>query len=245
MNEMLVNIQNLCFSYEKRENEILHDISFHVSHGESIGIIGSNGSGKSTLLKVIAGLYPDFKGQIKIQDIEVVKKNVNCIQQQLGYIFQDVDSQLFLSTVEEELCFGPMNQGLSKSLVKERVQKTAEILGLDSLRDRQISKLSGGEKRLVSLGCVLTMNPLLLLMDEPTTALDSKNRRNFIRLFQSLEQTKIMVSHDLDLILETCKRTILLHKGSVICDMDTVSLLKNEELLVKYDLELPYALQKK
>ena len=245
MNEMLVTIQNLSFSYEKIENEILHDISFDVSLGESIGIIGSNGSGKSTLLKVIAGLYPDFQGRVKIQDMEVVKKNVNHIQQQLGYAFQDVDSQLFLSTVEEELCFGPMNQGLSKSLVKERVKKTADILGLNSLRDRQISKLSGGEKRLVSLGCVLTMNPLLLLMDEPTTALDSKNRRNFIRLFQSLEQTKIMVSHDLDLILETCKRTILLDKGRVICDMDTTILLKNEELLAKYDLELPYALEKK
>lgn len=244
---MILEIEQLNFSYDSTRTDnmpTLQNISLRAKKGENIGIIGANGSGKSTLLKVLAGLHLNYSGKICIQEIILQKKTVQEIQGKLGYIFQDADSQLFLSTVEEELRFGPMNQKLNSQDMDRRVREVADYLKITDIMKRQISKLSGGEKRLVSIGSVLTMKPEILLMDEPTTALDSKNRRRFIGLFQELQQTKIMVSHDLDLILETCERTILLDHGKIIFDGDTKDILQNQSLLSSYDLELPLLLQK-
>ena len=167
------------------------------------------------------------------------------IRQKIGYVFQDSDSQLFMPTVYEDVAFAPRNYGFSKEEVNERTIEALKSIGIEELQDRQIYRLSGGEKKLASIATVLSMKPDILIFDEPTIALDPKNRRRFINVLNSLKGTKIVTSHDLDLIYDTCDRTILIADGNIIFDGDTKTILQNKDLLEKNGLELPLSLQRR
>ena len=238
----LLTINHLDFSYEKGE-QILYDICFRASSGESIGLIGANGIGKSTFLKLLVGLYTDYKGELKVAGHDVTRENINHIREHIGYVFQDSDSQLFLSTVEEDVAFGPQNYGLSRDEVERRVEDALSKVHIESLRKKQNYKLSGGEKKLVSIATILSMKPDIILMDEPSVALDPRNRRNLIGILNELKCLKIVASHDLDFIYDTCERTVLMHDGSIAADGPTRDILKNAELLEKHGLELPLRFQ--
>lgn len=237
-----IHVENVSFSYEQ-ETEILKHLSFDVCKRESVGLIGANGAGKSTLLKLLVGLNPAYSGTIQIGEYPVEKQYLPQIRAKLGYVFQDSDSQLFMSTVYEDIAFAPRNYGLSPEETDQRVNQALELTGIGHLRDRQIHRLSGGEKKLVSIATILSMMPEALLMDEPSIALDPRNRRNLIRILNSLGQPKIIASHDLDMILETCSRTILLSGGEIVCDGPTEEILRNQELLEANGLELPLCMQ--
>lgn len=240
MKNLNLDIENITFSYG--EDIILKDITIHAHEGESIGIIGENGAGKSTLLKLIVGLYLDFTGEIKVQGIPVKKKNLSEIRKMIGYVFQDSDSQLFMSTAYEDVAFAPRNYGLSEKEVDKRTTEALERVGALGLRDKQIYKMSGGEKKLVSIATILSMTPDIIIMDEPSAALDPKNRRNLIKLMNSFDKLKIITSHDLDFIMDTCNRVILIDHGSIIKDGQAKDILYNEELLEAHGLELPLSL---
>ena len=237
-----IHVEDVSFSYEEG-TEILKHLSFDVCKRESVGLIGANGAGKSTLLKLLVGLYPVDSGTIQIGEYPVKKQYLSQIRAKLGYVFQDSDSQLFMSTVYEDIAFAPRNYGCSPEEVDQRVNQALELTGIGHLRDRQIHRLSGGEKKLVSIATILSMMPEALLMDEPSIALDPRNRRNLIRILNSLDQPKIIASHELDMILETCSRTILLSDGGIVCDGPTEELLRNRELLEANGLELPLCMQ--
>ena len=243
MSHIHIDFENVSFSYEKNM-PILNNISFHASENESIGIIGANGVGKSTLLKLIVGLNLNFEGSIRIEEIPVEKDTLPKIREKIGYVFQDSDSQLFMSTVYEDVAFAPRNYGLSATEVNKRVMHALELTGITHLKDKQIYKMSGGEKKLASIATILSMYPDIILMDEPSIALDPKNRRNLIHLLNSFDHLKIIASHDLDMILETCSRTILMADGKIIADGNTKDILLNKELLESHNLELPLCLQK-
>ena len=244
MSHIHIDVENVSFGYE-RGQEILSRISFHAAETDSIGIIGANGVGKSTLLKLMVGLYLDFEGSIRVEEIPVERNTLSQIRSKIGYVFQDSDSQLFMTTAYEDIAFAPRNYGLPESEVQRRVEQALCQVGIEHLKDKQIYKMSGGEKKLVSIATILSMTPDIILMDEPSIALDPRNRRNLIRILNSFEHLKIIASHDLDLILDTCGRTILMADGRIVCDGPTRDILTNKELLEVNGLELPFCLQGK
>ena len=244
MSHIHIDMKNVCFGYEK-DKEILKNISFHAGENESIGIIGANGVGKSTFLKLLVGLNPDFQGQIRVEEIPLKKETLPQIREKIGYVFQDSDSQLFMSTAFEDIAFAPRNYGLPEDEVEKRVTHALKLAGIPHLRDKQIFKMSGGEKKLVSIATILSMTPDIILMDEPSIALDPKNRRNLIHILNSFEHLKIIASHDLDMILDTCGRTVLMSEGQIVADGKTEEILSDKELLENYNLELPLCLQKR
>lgn len=242
MSHIHIDVENVSFGYEKG-TEILSQISLHARETDSIGLIGANGVGKSTFLKLLVGLHLDFEGSIRIEEIPVEKSTLSQIRSKIGYVFQDSDSQLFMTTTYEDIAFAPRNYGLPESEVQRRVEQALQLTGIEHLRDKQIYKMSGGEKKLVSIATILSMTPDIILMDEPSIALDPRNRRNLIHILNSFHHLKIIASHDLDLILDTCERTVLMAGGKIICDGLTKDILTDEELLKANGLELPFCLQ--
>ena len=244
MSHIHIDVENVCFSYEKNV-PILDQITFHAHENDSIGIIGANGVGKSTLLKLLVGLNVNFEGSIRIEEIPVEAKTLPKIREKVGYVFQDSDSQLFMSTVGEDVAFAPRNYGLPAAEVERRVQEALMRTGITALRDKHTYKLSGGEKKLASIATILSMTPDIILMDEPSAALDPKNRRNLIRILNEFEHLKIITSHDLDFIWDTTSRTILMSEGRIIRDGETKEILSDEALLDANGLELPLSLYRR
>ncbi|MCD8217401.1 MAG: energy-coupling factor ABC transporter ATP-binding protein [Clostridiales bacterium] len=238
MDSAQINLNQVSFAYEKDRN-ILKNISFHADAHDSIGLVGANGAGKSTLLKLLVGLNLGFTGEIRVGGLPVKKENLPKIRENIGYVFQDSESQLFMSTVYEDVAFAPRNYGLPEDEVEQRVSHALELVGITHLKDKQIYKMSGGEKKLASIATILSMTPDIILMDEPSIALDPRNRRNLIRILNSFDQLKIIASHDLDMILDTCERTILIDNGEIICDGNTRDILSDRKLLESHGLELP------
>lgn len=244
MSHIHIDIQNLSFAYEEQQ-PILQNITLHASEHEAIGIIGANGVGKSTLLKLLVGLYLNFSGHIRIEEIPVEAKTLPLIREKIGYVFQDSDNQLFMTTAYEDIAFAPRNYGLPEAEVERRVTQALKLVGIQHLRDKQIFKMSGGEKKLVSLATILSLTPDIILLDEPSVALDPRNRRQLIKLLNSFEHLKIIATHDLDLVLDTCQRTIILADGRIVADGPTQELLTNRKLLEDNGLELPLSLSRK
>ena len=239
----LLNIKNLSFTYEDG-NEVLSDINLVARDGESIGIIGANGIGKSTLMKLLVGLYLNYKGQLEVAGHAMTGKNLNHIREHVGYVFQDSDSQLFLSTVEEDVAFGPQNYGLSEEEVEERVKEALEKVHITELRKKHNYKLSGGEKKLAAIATILSMEPDIIIMDEPSIALDPRNRKNLMKILNEINVLKLITSHDLDFVLDTCDRVRLLDDGRIIADGKAEEILRDEELLTSHGLELPLSLSR-
>ena len=244
MERKKIEVENLSFAYPNG-NHVLTDVSFHVAEGESVGLIGANGVGKSTLLKLFVGLIDGYQGKIRIDGLDVEKKNLAVIRKSAGYVFQDSDSQLFLSTVYEDVAFGPRNYGYSEEEVERHVTEALRKVHLEDLRDRQIYRMSGGQKKLASLATILSMEPQIMLLDEPSIALDPRNRRNLIRILNEIRVAKVIASHDLDMILDTCERIVLLFDGKIVRDGKTEEILRDKHLLEENGLELPLVLQQR
>ena len=229
-------------SYEAGIRVIDH-LSFSIHKGESVGLIGANGAGKSTIMKLMLGLLQG-EGKILVDGLPVEKKNLPVIRQKIGFVLQDSDNQMFMPTVYEDMIFGPLNYGLSKEEAETRVDRVLRDLNLEELKHRHNHKLSGGEKRMAAIATILAMEPEMIVMDEPSTALDPCNRRTVINTINRLPQTKIIASHDLDMILDTCQRVILLSHGRIAADGDTDTILRDKELLEANRMELPFCLQR-
>ena len=240
----MIELKNVSFSYISNI-EVLSNINLNINKNESIGIIGANGVGKSTLLKLLVGLELGYTGEILIDDVKVEKKKLSEIRQKIGYVFQDSDSQLFMPTIYEDVAFAPKNYGFSKEEVQNRTIEALKNVGIEDLKDRPIYHLSGGQKKLASIATVLSMKPDILIFDEPTIALDPRNRRKFIEVLNLLSGTKVVASHDLDLIYDTCEKTILISDGKIIKNGLTKEILNNKELLENNGLELPLSLIKR
>lgn len=237
----MIKVNNLSFGYEK-DNYVLKDLSFGIEQGENVGLIGANGCGKSTLLKILVGLL-SYEGEAEAFSLPIEKKNYAEIRRKIGYVLQDSDNQLFMSKVSDDVGFAPKNYGYSKEKIETVVNESLEKVGILHLMNRQNSKLSGGEKKLASIAVVLAMNPEMMLLDEPSNGLDPYNRRKVINILKELSQTKLIASHDLDLIYDTCSRVLVLSDGKIMAEGETEDILKDKELLEKYHLELPLRFQ--
>lgn len=231
----IIKCDKINFSYEK-ERTILEDISFEIEENESVGIIGANGSGKTTLFKLILGLEKPKSGEITVDNLKVKKENFREIRKKIGFLFQDSDNQLFMNSVEDEVSFALNNYGLEEKIINERVDNVLKKLDIEHLKNRMIIKLSGGEKKLVSIASVLAMDPEILLLDEPSNTLDPRYRRIVIDILNSINCTKIIAAHDLSLISKTCSKVLLIHDGKIVKAGKTNDILSNEEELIKYGL---------
>ena len=237
----MIVCQKVGYSYD-RERRALEDITFSIARGESVGLIGANGAGKSTLMKALLGLLP-AEGRILVDGIPVEKATLPRIRRKLGFVLQNSDNQMFMPTVYEDMLFAPLNYGLSRQEAEARVDDALDRLGLQALKHRHNHRISGGEKRMAAIATILAMGPEALLMDEPTAALDPFNRRLVIDIIRGLPQTRLITSHDLDMILDTCDRVILLSSGSVVADGPAREILRDRELLEANRMELPLGMQ--
>ena len=237
----MLEFRNVSFSYEPG-TPVLDNLSFHIRKGETVGLIGANGAGKSTIMKLMLGLLP-AQGEILVEGMPVTKQNLSVIRQKIGFVLQDSDNQMFMPTVYEDMIFGPRNYGLTREEADARVDRVLKELGLESLKHRHNHKISGGEKRMAAIATILAMEPEMIVMDEPSTALDPVNRRRVISTINSRKETKLIASHDLDMILDTCQRVILLNHGRIVADGEAEAILRDQALLEANRMELPFCLQ--
>ncbi len=221
----------------------LRGISFRIGHGESVGVVGGNGAGKSTLLwHLNACLFP-AKGAVRIGEVPVSRSTAPEIRRHVGTIFQDADDQLFMPTVGEDVAFGPRNMRLPQDEVESRVRRALEAVNASHLSARPPHHLSGGEKRAAAIASVLAMSPDILAMDEPTSGLDPRGRRALIEILKGFAHTKIIASHDLEMILELCPRTLLLHEGRLVADGATRDILSDAAKMEAHGLEVPLSIR--
>ncbi len=236
----MIEFQNVSFAYEKN-HPVLKNLNFRIEKGESVGLIGANGAGKSTVMKLLLGLI-EGEGTILVDGTEVRRENLSEIRRKLGFVLQNSDNQMFMPTVYEDMMFAPLNYMLSREEAEARVDDVLKRLQLEELKHRYNHKISGGEKRMAAIATILAMEPAAILMDEPTSALDPYNRRIVIHTICELEQTKLITSHDLDMILDTCSRVILLSGGQIAADGPARDVLRNRALLEQHRMELPLSL---
>ena len=238
----MICFEHVSFAYTQGQ-PVLDDLNFVIRDGESVGLIGANGSGKSTLMKVLLGLLP-HEGSVRVDEREVRKENLASVRKKLGLVLQNSDNQMFMPTVFVDMMYGLLNYGMSREDAERRTDEVLEKLGLTELKHRHNHRISGGEKRMAAIATVLDMDPDTMLMDEPTSALDPCNRRMVIDTIRELPNTKLVASHDLDMILDTCRRVILLNTGRIAADGPASEILQNRTLLEKNRLELPLRYQK-
>jgi cobalt/nickel transport system ATP-binding protein len=242
MSHHIVEVQDPKFTYPDHTSA-LNGITFRIEHGESVAIVGANGAGKSTLLLHLNGYLAPIEGKVRIGDYPLTKNTVQEVRRTVGMVFQDPDDQLFMSTVFDDVAFGPLNLGLPAEDVSERVQNALQTVGVFHLKDRPSYRLSAGQKRRVAIASVLSMSPDILVMDEPSAGLDPKARNQLIDLLKSFKHSKIIATHDLDLVLDLCERTIIIHDGLVKADGTTNEIFNDEILLSECHLEKPISMK--
>lgn len=242
MSRHALQIKKLSFAYPDG-TPALRNLSLAIAEGESVALVGANGAGKSTLLLHLNGVLMPPPGSIRIGEMELNKESLVAIRQKVGMVFQDTDDQLFMPTVFEDVCFGPLNATWSPTEVETRATAALKQVGLLHLKDRPPSRLSAGEKRGAAIAGVLAMAPDLLVMDEPSSNLDPRARRRLIELLQSFNHTQIIATHDLELAVEVCSRTLVLSNGELVADGATKELLNNEALMLEHGLERPHILR--
>jgi cobalt/nickel transport system ATP-binding protein len=232
-------IEDLTFYYPG-QNPVIDGINLTVKSGETVGLIGPNGAGKTTLFLLLSGVVSPVAGKIEVFSQPVQERS---FMPDIGMIFQHTADQLICPSVREDLAFGPQNMGLAPDEVERRVREAADQTGTTALLDRPPHHLSGGEQRLVALAGILAMEPRLLIMDEPTSDLDLRYRRRLINLLGDMtDKTLLIASHDLEFILETCSRTVLLEGGLIRADGSPVEVMGNKDLMEKHGLEVPHSL---
>jgi cobalt/nickel transport system ATP-binding protein len=242
MSHHVVEVRDLCFAYPDG-TEALRGVSFRITHGGAVAIIGANGTGKSTLLMHLNGYLMPTRGEVRIGDVPLTRETAASVRRAVGMVFQDPDDQLFMPTVFEDVAFGPLNAGLAADEVDRRVRAALDQVGLGPVAQRPPYKLSAGEKRGVAIATVLAMEPDVLVMDEPSTNLDPRGRRRLIEWLKSFRHTKIIATHDLEMVVEVCSRVMVMDGGRVVAEGATAEILDDEALMVKHGLERPHSLR--
>lgn len=241
MTDYAIRITRLNYTYPDG-TRALEAIDLDVPCGERVAIVGPSGAGKSTLLLHLNGVISGG-GSIKIMGVALERSNLRQIRKQVGLLFQDPNDQLFCPTVFEDVAFGPLNLSVPPAEIPARVEKALRDAGLNhSIGSRSSHHLSLGERRRVSLAAVLAMSPAILGMDEPTSNLDPRNRRHLIELVSGLEATLVIATHDLELVLDVCSRTVVMDEGKIWADGETRRILGDRQLMEAHGLEVPLSL---
>lgn len=229
MSHHYIKFTDVHYSYPGGE-EALRGVSFLITHGERVALLGPNGAGKSTLILLTDGLLAPTSGEVNIGDIPVIRKTLPLIRRTVGLVFQNPDDQLFMPTVEEDVAFGPQNMRLPAEEVERRVDMALSQVGASELRKRSPMQLSGGQKRSVAIATVLSMEPSILVLDEPTSNLDFRSRRHLIDLLKGFIHTQLIATHDLEMVKELCSRSIVIDCGKVVADGKTDEILADSKV---------------
>lgn len=239
----MIHVEHISFSYPDGR-PALRDLSFEIPAGETVGLIGPNGAGKSTLLLNLNGVLglPRNAGSIRVGGVELSRASLPEIRRRAGLLFQDPDDQLFSATVGEDVAFGPRQAGMCGEELERRVQNSLADVNLAGYEDRVPHHLSLGEKRRVCLAGVLACRPDVLLFDEPTSNFDPRGRREFMALCRSLSATKLIASHDLEMVLAVCSKVLLLDEGRLVAAGESREILGDEPLMLAHGLEKPHSL---
>ena len=217
-NNLIINLSDISFAYPGTAS-VLDKLNLQLYRGERLGLIGPNGSGKTTLFHIIMGLLKPSSGTIEIFGRHVLEeKDFRSVREKIGLLFQDADDQLFSPTVLEDVAFGPLNLGKSQEEAKDIALSTLELLGLSGFEDRITYKLSGGEKKLVSLATVLAMEPEILLLDEPSNGLDDNTKAKLTEALSQLDLSYILISHEIDFLSETTDSVCEMRNGKILID---------------------------
>jgi len=233
----VLQVQDLHFSYHDHHTA-LRGVSFTLCEGDKVALVGPNGAGKSTLMLHLNGILTG-QGDVTIGDKRIMRDNLPAIRAMVGVVFQNPDDQLFSPTVFEDVAFGPLHMGLPKDEVITRVESALQAVRMLGYRDRMSHHLSVGEKKRIAIATVLSMNPQILVLDEPSAGLDPRARRTLINLLRDLPITMLVSTHDMKLVEELFPRTIVMDEGLVVADGDTKKILSDEKFLNEHGLEKP------
>lgn len=225
--------------------EALCGVSFCITHGEKVALVGANGAGKSTLLLHTNELLIPSQGEVVMGGIKLTRRTLPLVRQSVGLVFQDSDNQLFMPTVEEDVAFGPSNMRLEPEEIRRRVTEALDAVGALHLRGASPFRLSGGQKKRVAIATVLSMEPSVLVMDEPTSNLDPRARRQIIDLIRRFGHTTLIATHDMEMVLDLCDRTIVMKQGRIVADGSTRHVFGDLALLEECGLEQPCELRMK
>ena len=237
-----IEIRHLSFTYPDG-HQALKGLNLAVERGECLGLVGPNGAGKSTLLLHLNGLIPSPSGAVRILGEAINKQSLPKVRQKVGLVFQNPDDQLFCPTLFEDVAFGPLNSQVPAEEVPGRVAQALKKVGLEGFEQRSPHHMSVGEKRKASLATILSMDPEIIVLDEPSSNLDPRSRKELIRLLASFTETRIVATHDLDMVLQLCDRVALMDQGAVVALGLPEEILSDEKLLKSHGLELPEILR--
>ena len=231
-------------SYEYPDGtRALDGVSLRVAPGERVALLGPNGAGKSTLILHINGVLMPQQGRVSVSGFELADATVREVRARVGLVFQDPDDQLFMTTVYDDVAFGPLNMGFSRAETDERVHEALHGVGLAETASKPGTHLSFGQKKRAALATVLSMRPDVLVLDEPTSNLDPRARRHMIELLHRQSSTLIVATHDMDLAWRLCTRAVILDDGRIVADGPAEAVLTDEQLMLDHGLELPVAVR--
>jgi cobalt transport protein ATP-binding subunit len=219
--------------------EALRGVELHVGPGEKVALVGPNGAGKSTLMLQLNGTLRPEHGSVRVAGMAVSKDTIRRVRAEVGLVFQDPDDQLFSPTVFDDVAFGPLHMGLPADEVHRRVERALAAVGMAAFAHRVPHRMSLGQRKRVALATVLSMDPSILVFDEPSAGLDPRGRRELIRLLRTLDQTMLVSTHDMRLVAEVFPRVVVMDDGLVVADGPTAGILADEALLEAHGLEAP------
>lgn len=244
-----IELRKLSFRYPNGRIA-LDELTCLISPGERIAVVGPSGAGKSTLLMHLNGLLPnpattqEDQARVFVESIAVIKSRLPEVRRKVGFLFQDPDDQLFCPTVREDVAFGPLNLGLTQIEVVERVNQSLSAVGLPEHGPRNPSQLSTGERKRVCLAGVLACEPSMMVLDEPTSNLDPRARRQLLEILRRFPGTQVIATHDLDFALDLCQRALVLDAGKIQADGPAEQVLSNPNLMDRHGLEVPWRLRR-
>ncbi len=233
-----LEVEHLHFAYPDGL-EALRDVDLVIARGEKVALVGPNGAGKSTFMLHLNGINQPSHGSVRVGGLDVARPNLGRIRAEVGLLFQDPDDQLFSPTVRDDVAFGPLHMGLPEDEIHSRVERALAAVGMEGFERRLPHHLSLGQRKRVAIATVLSMDPSVLVFDEPSAGLDPRGRRELIGLLRELPQTMLVATHDMHLVAEVLPRTVVMDGGLVVADGPTSVLLADRELLERHGLEAP------
>jgi len=238
-----IELRNVSYSYPDG-TEALHDISVILRHEQRVALLGPNGAGKSTLIAHLNGIIPAQTGTVLIEDVPLTQQTLTVVRQRIGIVFQDPDNMLFMTSIADDIAFGPRNLGLPEDEVQERVARVIKATGLEGLESKPGMHVSIGQKTRAAIAAVLAMEPAVLVLDEPMSNLDPRGRRETLGFLRDLDVTLLIATHDLEGAWELCDRALVIDEGRLVADGDAHTIMSDRDLMLSHGLDVPLMAQR-